>query len=133
MTGCWEAAASASRAVAAGGSPPLGVGLALVDAAREAVRVPRRRYRRAAARQAPVAAAAGLVAVDRIPPAVELTRHLVAAAEAGHLRVPDASLISSTRVAGWTVAETARCLGTTPESVRALRSRAERRLIATAA
>ena len=129
---CYVAVIRTAAAIAAGGPPPPRLGLVLVDRAHEAVRGPRRRLARSAARLAPLSAAAGLPAPGEDPPSVLLARHLTDAVRAGHVTAAAAGLVLATRVIGWTVEEVAERQGTSPESVRARRSRAERRLIAAA-
>jgi len=128
---CWVTVARLAAEAAAGGHIPPNPGLKLVDAAREAVRVPRRRERRAATRQVPLS--------DSYYPAAIADPRSAAdrlAAELGdavrHRRVSLAAVrpVFLTRVAGLDVPEAARQLGCTPGVLRAIRSRAERRLAA---
>jgi hypothetical protein len=129
---CWVSVADAASRMAAGNPAPSHPGQTIVDAARERVRVARRRLRRVAARHVPLATAGWIPAPDTTNPATALTSHLIGTVRAGYLTASAAGLVLATRVAGWTVTETAARLGTTPQSVRALRNRAERRLIAAA-
>jgi DNA-directed RNA polymerase specialized sigma24 family protein len=103
--------------------------LVLVDRAWETVRAGRRRQRRLEGRlvswPVEVPAAAGP------RPALEvLAGAITDAVGAGRLSVPAARAVYLTRVAGVSTAEAGRMLGCGPGVLRAVRSRAERRLAA---
>lgn len=128
VTACWEAVAELADRLAGGAAPPERMACHLVDRAREAVRVPRRRERRAAARRCGLADltgteadGAGLVA-DRLAVAIgDAVRH-------GRITRTAAVPVFLTRVAGFAVDEAALRLGCSPAVLRAARSRTERRL-----
>ena len=122
---CWAVIARLSRL---GEELPGRASLAVVDEARERVRVPRRRQRRAETRQVPLAAGPVCLA-GRVPPGGELAGLLVDVVRAGRLDAGSAALVYVTRAAGWSVTDAAGWLGTTPATVRATRSRIERHLI----
>lgn len=128
---CWVLVAGLAARVADGSTLPDRLGAWLVDEAREPVRVPRRRELRAVARRGPLIDCNSLAssgdprtAADRL--AVELGE----AVRARRITRSAVRPVFLTRVAGYPVAEAARRLGWTPEVLRALRSRAERRLAA---
>lgn len=75
----------------------------------------------------PPAAPAG---EDLLSAGEELAAVIVSSVRAGRVSVTGARLVFSTRVAGWTVAETAERLGCSPQSVRTRRARAEHHLTA---
>ncbi len=133
---CWAAVAVLARAVGDDGGLPPRPALAIVQTAWEQVRGPRRRQRRHDARQTP-----GPVGVTALPPAApageelqsageELAAVIVSSVRSGRLSVTGVGLVFATRVAGWTVAETAERVGCSPQSVRTRRARAEQRLTA---
>jgi len=129
---CWAAVAAAARAASGGGPPPPRPGLRLVDRAHEAVRVERRRHRRHAARHVPLDPDGPAASGD---PGGRACLELLAAAvldavHTGRLSLPAARLVFVTRVAGWSVEETAAVMGCSPGSVRVRRARAEHRLAA---
>ena len=126
---CWAAASRLAEQVASGHPLPARLGLRLVDAAVEAVRVPRRRERRHAARTVPLSPAVHGVARARTA-ADELALEVADAVRAGRLTLTAARPVFLTRVAGFDVPDAAERLGCTPAVVRAVRSRAERRLVA---
>jgi hypothetical protein len=128
---CWSAAADLALGVADGQPVPDRVGLRLVDGAREAVRVPRRRHRRQSERQVSFDRADPPARADR-PGCEALAGEIAGAVRSGRLAPWEARPVFLTRVAGFDVAETAALLGCSPGTVRAVRSRAERRLIAAA-
>lgn len=110
---CWVAVAAAARAVGGGGPLPPRPGLGLVDRAHEAVRVERRRQRRHAARHVPLDPDGPAALGD---PGGRACLELLAAAvldavRVGRLSVPAARLVFATRVAGWSVEETAAVMG----------------------
>jgi hypothetical protein len=127
VSGCWAATTTVAELISSGGSVPSRLGLHLVDEAREAVRVPRRRLLRARARtvahtDSPPAPVSG-------QPTVEvLAREIVAAVRDGRISIAAARPVFLTRVIGYDTTEAARRLGCTPAVLRAIRSRAERRL-----
>lgn len=126
---CWAATAAMASAAACGGAVPDRVAWRLVDAAREAVRVPRRRQRRASARLAPITCATPLPASG--PPGAEvLAAEIADAVGEGRITRVAAVPVFLTRVVGFSVAEAAQRLDCTPAVLRATRSRAERRLAA---
>ncbi len=126
---CWAAV----HAGATSGTVPDPPGLKLVDIARDAVRVPRRRTQRAEDQHVPLDHAAPEPACpDRGTPAERLTTHIADAVRAGHLSAPEAEVILRTRVAGYSIGETAARLGCSPGVLRVTRSRIERRLAAAA-
>ncbi len=127
---CWSAAARLADTIAAGGSLPPRVGWWLVDAAREAVRVPRRKERRAAARQAFLPDSTPAAVLDPRTGADRLALELAEAIRQGRVSLAAVRPVFLTRVAGFDTTETARRLGCTPAVVRAIRSRTERRLAA---
>lgn len=133
VAGCWEAVAELAGQVTAGGPIPARVGLRLVDRARESVRGPRRRVRRAQAHQQPLDATTARVAVPGRSGCEALSVEISRAVRAGRLRHAEAAPLFLTRVVGFDVAEAARRLGCSAGVLRAVRSRAERRLIAAAA
>jgi hypothetical protein len=124
---CWAAIASL-----AGGPPPGRPGLVLVDRAWETVRTGRRRQRRLEDRLVswPVAVAAAAAAVGPRPALEVLAGVITDAVSTGRLSVPAARAVYLTRVAGLPTAEAADLLGCGPGVLRAVRSRAERRLAA---
>lgn len=134
VAGCWEATVALAGRVAAGHAPPQRPGLWIVDRARDSVRGPRRRQRRAARRHVPLDLAAGRVAAGPHRPTVELLAGEISrAVRAGRLSGRQAAPVFLTRVAGFAVSETAAWLGCTDAVVRTMRARAEKRLIVGAA
>lgn len=132
VSGCWLAANELGCRIAAGDAVPPRVALLLRDRARQSVRTPRRRQLRTAQRQESLSAACAAVAPDR--PACERLAGEIADAVRGQLlTAAEAAPVFLTRVVGYDVVETARRLGTTPATVRASRSRSERRLSAAVA
>jgi hypothetical protein len=125
---CWAAVAEAARLQAARAGCRARPGLWLVDAAREAVRVPRRRLRRAVGRQVPLVEACHVVAPAGRPAADRLGFVVVDCVRRGALSPDDAGCVLLTRVAGWRIAELAARWGCTAAGLRARRMRAERRL-----
>lgn len=128
VSGCWKATAELAGNVSAGAPLPRKVSWYLVDEAREQVRVPRRRERRAAARQIPISSVS-LTAVAEPRVADRLAVVISDAVRSGRIGRQAAIPVFLTRVAGFEVAETAARLGCSPAVVRAVRSRAERRLV----
>lgn len=134
VAGCWEATVALAGRVAAGHAVPQRPGLWIVDRARDSVRGPRRRQRRAARRHVPLDLAVGRVAAAPHRPTVELLAGEIArAVRAGRLSGRQAVPVFLTRVAGFAVSETAVRLGCTDAVVRTMRARAEKRLIVGAA
>lgn len=133
LTQCWATTAELAVEVAVGRLIPARVAWHVVDEAREAVRVPRRRERRRAVRQ--------LAWEDQPAPSgpqartVEeaLAGEISDAVRTGRISRAAAAPVFLTRVAGFGVEEAAERLGCSPAVVRAVRSRAERRLSAAAA
>ena len=130
VSGCWLAAADLAGRVAAGEPVPARVGLRLLDRARQPVRAERRRQLRTALRLVPLSSAGQVAAGQDRPVDVALAGEIAGAVRARRITAAEAAPVFLTRVAGFDVAETARRLGTTPGSVRAGRSRTERRLAA---
>lgn len=130
ISGCWQATVVTAALVAAGAPVPARVTWHLVDEAREAVRVVRRRERRRADRHLPL--------VDRpAPPAepsstVELAVVLADAVRDGRISRGAAVPVFLTRVVGVPVVEVADRLGCSPAALRVRRARAEHALIAAA-
>ncbi len=124
----WVAVAALAGEVAAGAGMPARVAWHLVDEAREWVRVPRRRERRAAARSVSVESVAGLAAADEGSSGEALARVLVDAVLDGRLSAKAVSPVYMTRVAGWPVAGVAARLGCSEAGLRVARRRAELRL-----
>jgi RNA polymerase sigma-70 factor (ECF subfamily) len=122
---CWAAIADF-----AGGPPPGRPGLVLVDRARETVRAGRRRQRRLEDRLVPWPVADPAAAAGPGPALEVLAGAITDAVAAGRLSVPAARAVYLTRVAGLPTAEAAELLGCGSGVLRAVRSRAERRLAA---
>lgn len=132
--GCWEATVVLAGRVAAGQPLPPRPGLWIIDRARDSVRGPRRRQRRAARRLVPLDLAAGRMAAAPHRPTVELLAGEIGqAVRTGRLSGRQASPVFLTRVAGYAVSEAAARLGCTEAVVRTMRARAEKRLILGAA
>jgi hypothetical protein len=127
---CWAAIARLADVIAVGGEPPARVGWWLVDAAREAVRVPRRKERRAAARATVLGDSTPAVTCDPRTSADRLAVELAQAVREGRVSLAAVRPVFLTRVAGFDTTEAALRLGCTPAVVRAIRSRTERRLAA---
>jgi hypothetical protein len=134
LAGCWEATVTLARRLGVGGQMPARPGLWLIDRARDSVRGPRRRQRRAGRRLLPLDVAAGRVAVgpDRSSAEV-LAGEISRAVRTGRLSGREATPVFLTRVAGFAVSEAAARLGCTDAVVRTMRARAEKRLIVGAA
>lgn len=130
VAAAWEATAGLARRVAAGEAVPDRVALRLVDQAREAVRVPRRRERRAAARRCALGDLAGAAGEEPHPAADRLAVAIGDAVRQGRISRTAAAPVFLTRVAGFPVEEAAGRLGYSPAVLRAARSRTERRLAA---
>lgn len=133
VTQCWAATAELAARVVAGRPAPTRVAWHLVDEAREAVRVPRRRERRRAVRQLSWEEQPALSGPQARTVEEALAGEIADAVRAGRISRAAAAPVFLTRVAGFGVGETADRLGCSPALVRAVRSRAERRLIAAAA
>ena len=127
---CWQVVVAVADEVARGCAPPPRLGAELAGRAWDAARVYRRKELRANARQVSLgrldepASSTGRSAADAL--AVEIG----AAVRAGRISARAAAPVFLTRVAGYSSAEAARRLGVTPAAIRAMRSRAERRLVA---
>lgn len=132
VTQCWAAAAGLAADVAAGGPVPARVAWHLVDEAREAVRVPRRRERRRAVRHLAEEDLPGSAGTQARTVEEALAGEIADAVRAGRITRAAAAPVFLTRVAGFGVGETAERLGCSTAVVRAVRSRAERRLTAAA-
>lgn len=124
---CWAAVASLARKPP-DVDPPSRAAMWLVQTAWQKVRGPRRRQRRLDNRRAPLPGCQA-PAVSA-PAGEELTAVIVSSVRSGRMTVNGARLVFATRVAGWSVAETAERLGCSPQSVRTRRARAEHRLTA---
>lgn len=129
LCGCWMAVAALARSFGGGGEVPPRLAMSIVQTAWQEVRAPRRRQRRHDSRRD------GSITQPRSQPAVapageELATVIVSAVKARQVSVTGARLIFATRVAGWSVTETAERLGCSPQSVRTRRARAEQRLAA---
>lgn len=131
LSACWSGVAGLAGLSSAGEPLPGRVVCYLVDGAVEAVRVPRRRERRRAGLRSAFVETAGCGLPARSVEE-ELAVVLVDAVRDTTLSRAAAVPLFLTRVVGVDVAETARRLGCTPAVVRAVRSRAARRLAATA-
>lgn len=125
---CWGAVQGAAGHLASGVALPQRPALALMTAAWVATRAPRLRDRKSPVQRVPLDEAAHLPSRQGEHPAVELARHLADAVRSGDLDHRSASLVFSTRVTGTTVEQAAAHFAVTPESLRQLRTRAERRL-----
>lgn len=124
---CWAAVAGLARK-APDGDPPPRAAMSLVQTAWQKVRDPRRRQRRLDTHRARLPG--GQVPTVSVPAGEELAAVIVSSLRSGQLTVGGARLVFATRVAGWSVAETAERLRCSPQSVRTRRARAERRLTA---
>jgi hypothetical protein len=120
---CWSAIATF-----AGGPPPGRPGLVLVDRAWETVRAGRRRQRRLEDRL--VSWPVEVPAAGPRPALEVLATAITDAVGTGRLSVEAARAVYLTRVAGLPTAEAADLVGCGPGVLRAVRSRAERRLAA---
>lgn len=127
---CWGAVALLYSNLDAGGPLPGRVSLTLVAAARHSVRTPLRRELRAAARRDEVEQLAGFSAAEERPVAEQLADEIGRAVRAGRISATAAAPVFLTRVAGYSTVEAAKALGHSPATLRALRSRAERSLVA---
>lgn len=130
LSACWSGVVVLAESVAAGAAPPRNLVWYLIDGTVEAVRVPRRRERRCAALHSPLLDAVVCGFTSRSGEE-DLALALADAVRDGRLTRAAAAPLFLTRAAGFDVGETARRLGCTPASVRAVRSRAARRLAAT--
>jgi hypothetical protein len=128
----WEAAGCFAARIASGELLPVRVGLALLDRAREQVRAPRRRQRRADRLRVEQIEDTPADAAVR-PVLDELAVQITAAVRNRRLSLCEARPVYVTRVMGYGVAEAADRLGCSPAGLRAVRSRAERRLVGAAA
>lgn len=132
VTQCWAATAGLAVEVAAGRPVPARVAWHLVDEAREAVRVPRRRERRRAVRHLAWEEAPALSGLQARTVEEALAGEIADAVRAGWISRAAAAPVFLTRVAGFGVGEAAERLGCSTAVLRAVRSRAERRLTAAA-
>ena len=130
VSGCWLAVAELAGRVAAGEAVPARIGLRLLDRGRQPVRNARRRQLRTDLRLVPLSSVCQVAAGQDRPVEAALAGEIAAAVRARRITAAEAAHVFLTRVAGFDVAETARRLGTTPGTVRAVRSRTERRLTA---
>lgn len=123
---CWVVVAELTE-----GSGPLPPACALhvVDEAREAVRVPRRRERRLAHRSVPLLDVHPIGSPGVTMPEL-LAREISSAVQTGRITLGAAKPVFLTRVVGLDVPAAARQLGCAPAALRMARSRAERRLAA---
>jgi DNA-directed RNA polymerase specialized sigma24 family protein len=130
VTRLWEVLTT--RAVAAAAAAPLTphLGVELVGQALDELRVQRRRERRAGAHNVYLDGWSGLAAPPGRTAAEALAEEIGSAVRAGRISARAAAPVFLTRVMGYSSAEAAKRLGVTPASVRALRSRAERQLVA---
>jgi DNA-directed RNA polymerase specialized sigma24 family protein len=126
----WLAVARTAALLAGGGRPPARVGLVLVDQARHAVRAHRRRELRATGREVALEHFNGFGQEPERPPGEQLAAEIGAAVRAGRISARLAAPVLLTRVAGYSPEEAAKRLGMKASVLRALRSRAERRLVA---
>ena len=127
---CWEVVAATAALIADGEAPPPHLALELVGRAWDAFRVPRRRERRAAAHHVGLDRLGELATRPGRSAADALAREIGSAVRAGRISAKAAAPVFLTRVVGYSSAEAAKRLGVTPAVVRALRSRAERLLVA---
>lgn len=131
VSSTWIATADLARRVSDGQPVPGPVAWHVVDEAREMVRVPRRRDRRRAARAVPLAELTNTPAARPVRTTADRLAVVIAGAvQSGRLTRRAAAPVFMTRVAGFPVSETATWLGWSESTVRAVRWRAERRLIA---
>jgi len=130
VSSCWEAVASAAAAMTNGSPLPKRLGLALADQAHQAVRNAFRRDLRASARTTSLDQVRGHSSSDHPPVAEQLAGEIAGAVRAGRISVSAAAPVLLTRVAGYSTAEAARALSQSPATLRAVRSRAERALVA---
>jgi hypothetical protein len=130
VTRCWEVVVVTAAAMANGAAPPPRLALELVGQAWDAFRVPRRRERRAGAQQVGMERLGELATRPGRSAADALACEIGSAVRAGHISAKAAAPVFLTRVVGYSPAEAAHRLGVTPAVVRALRSRAERQLVA---
>ncbi len=126
---CWAAVAVTARTMAGGDDPPPRPTPAIVQTAWEQVRGPRRRQLRHAARQE-TSTPDRPAPAPTVPAGEQLAEVVVSAVRSGRLSLTGARLVYATRVAGWSVIETAERLDCSPQSVRTRRARAEHRLAA---
>jgi DNA-directed RNA polymerase specialized sigma24 family protein len=130
VTECWAAVVDFANRLAAGQPLPAKVALVLVDRARSAVRARRRRELRADARRSRLDELDELASSTEPTPAEELAHEIATAVRAGRISASAAAPVFLTRVVGYSTTETAFALGQQPNAVRAVRSRAERALVA---
>jgi DNA-directed RNA polymerase specialized sigma24 family protein len=130
VSAAWSAVADAAARLATGGPAPPRLGLVLVDDARHAVRGARRRELRATGREVPLEHLDGFGHAPEKPASEQLATEIAAAVRAGRISAKAAAPVFLTRVAGFSPDEAAQRLGMGPFVLRALRSRAERRLVA---
>jgi hypothetical protein len=130
VTRLWEVIGMHAVAATAGVPLPPHLGVELVGQALDELRVHRRRERRAGAREVCLDGRTGLVPAAGLTAAEALADEIGSAVRAGRISAKAAAPVFLTRVVGYSSAEAAKCLGVTPASVRAVRSRAERQLVA---
>lgn len=140
VSGGWEAAVHLAETVTAGAPLPARPGQWLVERARDSVRLPRRRQRRAARHHTPLE---DIDPVMTMTPTVvvtgarstceELAGEIGRAVRQGRLTCWEATPVFLTRVAGFRVGEAAARLGCSDAVLRTRRARAEWRLVAAAA
>lgn len=126
----WMAVAAIARGIGSGEDPPPRPAMAIVQQAWQQVRGPRRRQRRHDARHESSVDQCPAPAGPTVPAGEALAAAIVSAVRSERVSVTGARLVFATRVAGWTVAETAERLGCSTQSVRTRRARAEQRLTA---
>jgi len=123
---CWAAIAACT-----GARPPDRPGLVLVDRAWETVRAGRRRDRRRHDRCCPLPVETTAAASSPGRPVLEvLAGQVTDAVVDRRLNIPSARAVYLTRVSGLSTAEAGLVLGCAPGVLRAVRSRAGRRLAA---
>lgn len=130
VSACWAEVVGCAGAIAAGGDAPARLGLAIADRAVGSVPAGRHRELRSAGRLVSTGAAAELTARDERPTAERLAGEIANGVRAGRISAAAAAPVFLTRVMGYSPTEAAARLGCSPDVLRALRSRAERRLVA---
>ena len=130
VSAAWAEVVSCAAVVNAGREAPARLGLVLVDRGRQSVRVSRRRELRSAARRVSTEGLPDLTAQEDRPTAELLATEIAGAVRAGRISAAAAGPVFLTRVVGFSTADAAGRLGCSSAVLRALRSRAERRLVA---
>jgi hypothetical protein len=130
VSACWEETVALGAALNAGAPVPDRAALALVDRAWHVVRNARRAELRAVARRVSLDAPGALNAQVTLSTAEQLSAEIAGAVRSGRISVAEAVPVFLTRVVGYSTAEVAASFGRAPNSVRAVRSRAERQLVA---